>query len=130
MIRPFRLARIALAAESLRLRHFLSRIVTRIVFGFVALLMVFGAVIFAHVAAWHWLRGMLPGSAVGLIFAGFDLVLAAIFGVLSMRSTPGVAEREALAVRERALDDAANSLSVSAITMRIAESFMTSRSRR
>ncbi len=60
----------------------------------------------------------LPARIVGLIFAGIDLVLALILAWLALRSSPGKAEREALAIRERALEDATELVSMSALLIR------------
>lgn len=45
----------------------------------------------------------------------------------AIRSTPGIVVREALAVRRRAVDDAAGSLSASALLLRAIELILTSR---
>ena len=100
---PFSLGKVALEAEGLRLRHMAKRLVVRVVLGYFALGMVFGAVTFLHVAGWFWLRDYLRPAPVALIFTGIDLLLGLILGVLAVRSSPGRVEREALAIRRRAL---------------------------
>jgi hypothetical protein len=130
MFRPIRLARIALSAELLRLRYRVRRTATRAVIGLCALLFLLGVLFFAHIAVWYWLRESMRAQYVALIFAGVDLLLAAILGVVAMSSSPGVAERGALAVRDRALEDASASVSLSALAMRLLELFMVTRARR
>jgi hypothetical protein len=118
-VRPLRLVRIALAAEALRLRYQLRRTVVRAAIGMIALALLLGALAFAHVAAWNWLRTSLAPGQIALIFAGVDLLLAMVLAWVALNSSPGTVEREARAVRERALDDANDSLSVAALLLRL-----------
>jgi hypothetical protein len=129
-VRSFQLLRLAIEAEGLRLRHQARRTFGRLVLGYFAVLLLFGALTFGHVAAWYWLRENMAGQYVALIFAGVDLSLAAILAVLASRSTPGVLELEALEVRRRALDDAAGSLSVMTLLLRAVDLWMSARSRK
>ena len=126
---PLRLLRVALEAEALRLGQQARRTVIRVVLGYFALVLMFGAVAFLHVAAWFWLRTMLPAQTAGLIFAGADLVAGLILMALALRSAPGIVEREALAVRRQALEDAAGSLSVSAMLIQLFGRLFLSRGR-
>jgi len=122
---PFRLVRIAAEAEGVRLRGMLSRIVTRAVVGVIAVAFMLGAVVFAHVAAWYWLRMGLEQdflTATGILGGG-DLLMAIILGFLASRSTPSRIEREALDVRRKAIQGMAGTLSVAQLAiplMRIA----------
>jgi amino acid transporter len=115
----FRLARIALAAEELRLRYLIRRAIARAVLGAIAVILFLGVLIFGHIAAWDWLVRTMQPFQVALIFAGADLILGVILLFLALRSTPGAAERNALAVRERALDEAAESLTITAMVVRL-----------
>jgi MFS family permease len=130
MVRPFRLARIALSAELLRLRHQVRRAISRAILGMIALALLFGALLFGHVAGWYWLRQDMSPQLVALIFMGVDLLLALIVAGVAISSSPGEAERSALAVRESALEDVAESVSVSALLIRLFEVVMASRPRR
>ena len=123
---PFSLGKVALEAEGLRLRHMAKRLVVRVVLGYFALGMVFGAVTFLHVAGWFWLRDYLRPAPVALIFTGIDLLLGLILGVLAVRSSPGRVEREALAIRRRALEDIAAQMTVSALAMQLVNRFIRS----
>jgi hypothetical protein len=114
-MRTLRLARIAAEAEGLRLRYSARRAVVRIVLGLVALGLLFGALVFCHIAAWYWLRQSWDRSPAALIIAGGELVLALILVLLAARSSPGRVEAEALAVRRRALEAAGSSLAFSAL---------------
>ena len=128
-MRAFRLARIAMEAERLRLSHHARRTAFRVVLGCFAMALLLLALGFLHVAVWYWLREILPGKHVAAIFVGADVLLALILGLLAIRSAPGRVELEALAVRRRALDDAAASVTVSAFAIRLLEMVM-SRSRK
>ncbi|HEX3993397.1 MAG TPA: hypothetical protein VHX39_19660 [Acetobacteraceae bacterium] len=119
MVHPLRLLRIALEAERLRLGLHAGRTVRRAVMGCIGLVLLVGAFGFGHVAAWYWLRETLVPKYVALIFAGTDLLFALLLFVLASRSTAGLAEVEALAVRRRALDDATDALRISAVIGRL-----------
>jgi signal transduction histidine kinase len=116
---PLRLLRIALSAEGLRRRHHFRRILARAVVGGVALALFLGGLVFAHVAAWLALSEVMATRYVALVFAAADLLLALILALIAARSAPGRVEREALEVRRRALDEAADSLTVSALLIRL-----------
>ena len=111
----------------LRLSYQARRTANRFVFGCFAAALLLGAVGFLHVAAWYWLREFLAGKYVALIFGGVDLLVAVILAVLASRSTPGRLELEALDVRRRALDDAAGSLTISSLLVRVIDLLISSR---
>jgi hypothetical protein len=118
-MRPFRLARIAAEAEGVRLRGLVSRIVTRAVLAIIALLFVLGAVAFAHVAAWYWLRIGMDQTflAAAGILGGGDLLVAVVLGFLASRSTPSRVELEALDVRRKALQAIGSTLSLAQLVI-------------
>ncbi|MGA3003240.1 MAG: hypothetical protein ABSE20_16125 [Acetobacteraceae bacterium] len=126
---PLRLLRIALEAERLRMGLHARRVAGRVVMGSIALVLLLGGLGFGHVAAWFWLRSYLAGQYVALIFAGVDLVIALLLFLVAFRSSPGLAEVEALAVRRRALESATEALSISALMLRLLEQLLRSRSR-
>jgi len=109
-MRPLRLASVALEAEALRLRYHLRRVIARVIFAILTLVLGCGTLLFLHIAAWYWLRQSLPPHQVGLIFAAIDLTLTAVLAFLAARSRPGKLEREAAEVRRRALSEATDSL--------------------
>ena len=107
-MRALRLARLAAEAEGLRIRLMLRRTVTQAVLAVVALVFLILAVAFANIAVWFWLRlgfGWTQPVA-GAVMAAVDLLLAAVLAAVAARSRPGRAEREALAVRRHALENA------------------------
>jgi hypothetical protein len=118
-MRTLRLARIAAEAEGLRLRYSARRTVVRAVLGMIALAFLLSALVFCQIAAWYWLRVSWDRPAAALILGGGELVLAAIFGLLAARSSPGRIEREALAVRRRALEGTTSSLAFSALVTQL-----------
>jgi hypothetical protein len=129
-LHPFRLIRVAIEAEMLRLGLHARRTAGRAVLGCIAVALMLGAIGFGHVAVWFWLRNYLAEQYVALIFAGIDLFLALLLFLLAFRSSPGLAELEALAVRRRALENATQTLSISALLVRLFEQWFRSAPRR
>lgn len=103
------------------------RVVGRVVMGSIALALLVSGLAFGHVAAWYWLRTYLVGQYVALIFVGIDLVFALLLFFLAFRSSPGLAEVEALAVRRRALEQAGESLTMTALIARVVGQVVRSR---
>ena len=105
-MRPVLLGRIAAEAEGVRLRGLMRRVVIRALLAVIALLFALGAIIFAHIALWYWLRtaqGQTYPMAAGIL-GGADLLAAAVFACLAMRSAPSRTELEALDVRRKAIE--------------------------
>ena len=63
---------------------------------------------------WLALRLRFEPIPATLILLGVNLVIAAIFGVVAARSSPGHTEQEALRVRRQALDAARGTLALAA----------------
>ncbi|MBV9251415.1 MAG: hypothetical protein JO227_19460 [Acetobacteraceae bacterium] len=118
-MQSLRLARIAAEAEGLRLRTQLQRTVMRIGLAVVAFVFLSAALIFAHIAVWYCLRLYAGWGQPGTGFAvmGGDLVITLVLLLLASRSSPGRVELEALQVRQRALQSAARTVTVSAALM-------------
>jgi hypothetical protein len=114
-MRAVNLTKVAAEAEILRIQHMLKRQGMRAAFGLVAVLFVLGVLVLAHIAGWQVLRLYAPPIYATLILLGVDLVIAAIFGILAARSSPSHHEREALAIRQRALHEARSSLALGAL---------------
>ena len=68
----------------------------------------------AEATGWLALRYFVESIPATLILLGVNLVIAAIFGVLAARSSPGHTEQEALRVRRKALDAARGTLAFTA----------------
>jgi hypothetical protein len=88
----------------------LAREGRRAAFGAIALVFALAVLTLAEVAGWQGLRLRVEAIAATCILLGINLVIAAIFGLLAARSSPAHAEREALRVRQQALDAARGSL--------------------
>jgi hypothetical protein len=113
-MRSINLLRAAAEAELLRLRTMLVRQGRRAAFGAVAVVFVLGVLILGEVAGWQVLRLYVAAISATLILLGINLAIAAVFGGLAARSTPGQVEREALRVRRQAIDAARGALSLTA----------------
>lgn len=118
-VRVLRLARIAAEAEGLRLRRQARRAAIRGVLGLIALVWLAAAAVFAHIAVWNWLAASLHWTPLGTawIMAGGDAGIAIVLCLIAALLGPGKVEKEALAVRARAVDAATNSLAVSAMLL-------------
>jgi 4-amino-4-deoxy-L-arabinose transferase-like glycosyltransferase len=114
-MRAANLAKVAAEAELLRIQHMLKRQGVRAAFGLVAVLFAISVLVLAHVAGWQVLQLYVLPIYATLILLVFDLVIAAVFGLLAVRSSPSHAEREALAIRQRALHEARSSLALGAL---------------
>jgi len=114
-VRSVNLLKLAAEAEWLRLRALMKRQALRGAYSAIAALFAVAVLTLAEVAAWQGLRLKVAAIAATLILLGIDLVLAALFGYLAARSSPGSTEREALHVRRQALDAARGSLALTAL---------------
>ena len=113
-MRSINLLRLALDAEMLRLRAMATRQGRRAAFGSVAFIFALAVLALAELAGWQGLRLRVEAIPTTLILLGINLVIAAVFGLLAARSSPGLAEREALQVRRQALDAVRGSLLLTA----------------
>jgi len=111
-MRALRLAQIAAEAEALRLRRIARRTVFRAVYAVLALFFVVAALGVVHVFGWlELVRFVTPISAT-LILIGVDLLIAVIFGILAASAGPGRIEKEALQIRNTAVQQAKRSFGV------------------
>ena len=113
-MRSINLLKLALDAEILRLRAMATRQGRRAAFGSIALIFALAVLALAEMAGWQGLRLRVEAIPTTLILLGINLLTAAVFGLLAVRSSPGHAEREALQVRRQALDAARGSLLLTA----------------
>jgi hypothetical protein len=114
-MRSVDLLRIAIEAETLRLRHMLRRHGTRAALGVVASVFAVSVLVLCDVAGWQVLRLYVTPLYATLILLGVNLVLAIAFMLLAVRSSPSHAEREALMIRQQALQGAQGSLALAAL---------------
>jgi len=113
-VRSINLLKVALDAELLRLRTMMARQGRRAAFGVIALIFALVVLALAEVTGWLALRHQVASIPATLILLGINLVIAAVFGFLAARSSPGHTEQEALRVRRQALDAARGSLAFTA----------------
>jgi hypothetical protein len=92
----------------------LARQGRRAAFGALATIFAVIVLALAEVAGWQVLRFYFVGIHATLILLGINLIIAAIFGAIAGRSSPGREEREALRVRQDALTAARGALSITA----------------
>jgi uncharacterized membrane protein (DUF485 family) len=118
-VRGLRLARIAAQAELLRLRALLRRQATRVAFAVVAGFFLLAALVGAHVAGAMALAEHVTPIQAALIVAGIDLLIAIILAAIAARDTPGAVEREALALRREAVDQAIETAMVASLLRRL-----------
>ncbi|HYZ63477.1 MAG TPA: hypothetical protein VE650_13590 [Acetobacteraceae bacterium] len=114
-MRAVELAKVAAAAEALRLRRFARRQGMRAAFGAGAA--VFGIAVFVllHVLAYHLLRLGLGPVVSSLILLAVDVIVAGVLAFLAMRNEPDEVEREALAIRRQAVQEAKRAATVMAV---------------
>ena len=113
-MRSVNLLKVAFDAELLRLRAMMARQGRRAAFGAVALIFALAVLALAEVLGWLALRLRFESIPATAILLGTNLVIAAVFGVLAARSSPGHTEQEALRVRRQALDAARGTLAFTA----------------
>jgi hypothetical protein len=113
-VRSVNLLKVAFDAELLRLRAMMARQGRRAAFAVIALIFTLMVLAFAEATGWLALRHRFESIPATLILLGVNLVIAAIFGVLAARSSPGHTEQEALRVRRQALDAARGALAFTA----------------
>jgi uncharacterized membrane protein len=114
-MRSVNLLKIAAEAEVLRYRSMAARQGRRAAFGAIALLFLLAVLALGEVAAWLALYRRFEPIETTLILLGINLVIAIVFGLLAARSSPSLAEREALRVRQQSLDAARGALSLAAL---------------
>jgi hypothetical protein len=113
-VRSINLVKVAVDAELLRLRAMTARQGRRAAFAVIALIFAFVVLALAEATGWLALRHRFESIPATLILLGVNLVIAAIFGVLAARSSPGHTEQEALRLRRQALDAARGALAFTA----------------
>jgi hypothetical protein len=111
-MRTGNLAKVAAEAEILRIKHMLKRQGIRAGFGLVAAVFVLADLVLIDVVIWQLLRMIVAPIFATLILLVVNLLLSVVFGVLAAKSSPGQTEREALAIRQRAVAEARNSLAL------------------
>ncbi len=105
-MRSVELAKVAAAAESLRLKRIASRQVMRGVYGAGAAVFAIGVLVLVHVVIYHLLTpGLVTPLWASVILLAIDAVAAGILYVLARSNTPDAIETEALEVRRQAVTE-------------------------
>jgi hypothetical protein len=114
-MRSVNLAKVAIEAEILRYKSIAARQGRRAGFGVVALIFGLGFLVTAEIAGWQTIRMYILPIYATLCVMGFNLLIAAGFVMIAMRSSPGRTENDALAVRKRAVQALQTSMTISAL---------------
>jgi MFS family permease len=114
-MRSVNLAKVAIEAEILRYKSMAARHGRRAAFGVVALIFGLGFLVTAEIAGWQAIRMYILPIYATLCVLGFNFVIAAVFAVVAMRSSPSRSEIDALAVRKKAVQALQTSMTISAI---------------
>ena len=115
-MRTVDLGRTAAQAEVVRLKRLIHRQIMRAVWGAVAVVFVIAVLVMVHVVAYFALVPALLSPLLGAVaLLVFDIVVAAIFGLLAKSGAPDAVEAEAKLVRDEALIGMRQSLAVSAL---------------
>lgn len=118
-MRTLRLAGVAVRAERLRLRRLARRMALRAALGAAAAVFTVLALAGLHIAIALCLAERMPARHAVLWVAAGDVALALLLAWLAMRLTrPGLAEREARAVRRQALAPIRDLLAVGRVALR------------
>jgi len=114
-MRTVELAKVAAAAEALRLRRMAHRQGMRAAYGAGAAVFCIAVLVLLHVVAFFALVPQVSPLVASVILLGVDLPIAAILGILAMSKKPDAIEEEALLVRQQAVVEMRRSLTIMAI---------------
>jgi hypothetical protein len=114
-MRAVKLAKVAAQAEKLRLRALAQRQVRRGIYGAVATVFAVGALALGHVVAFLAIVPSLGSLWTSVVLLAFDLVVAVVLGTLAALLKPGEIEAEAQRLKETALRQMRQDLTVAAL---------------
>jgi hypothetical protein len=114
-MRSVNLIKVAIEAEILRYKSMAAHHGRRAAFGVVALIFGLGFLISLEIAGWQTIRMYILPIYATLCVMGFNLLVAAGFAIVALRSSPGWAEIDALEVRKKAVQGLQTSLTISAL---------------
>ena len=123
-MRSVELAKVAAAAEALRLRRIARRQAMRGGFGAIAGVFAGAVLVVLHVLLWHVLLRWVSPVQSTLIVLVVDVVIAAVFGFLASRNTPDTIEREAKQIRQQAMIELKHSLTLMSMVAQTANAAM------
>ena len=114
-MRSVDLAKVAAAAEALRLRRIARRQALRGAYGAVALVFAIAVLVVLHVVIWSALLLVVSPLLASVILLAIDAVGLIVFGIMALRSTPDSIETEAKQIREQAVIEMRQSLTVMSV---------------
>ena len=114
-MRTVELAKVAAAAEALRLRRIAHRQGMRAAYGAGAA--VFGIAVFVllHVVAYHLMVPRFSPLTASLVLLAVDAVAAGVLAYLTLGNVPDAMEQEALTIRQQAVVEMRKSLTVTSL---------------
>lgn len=119
-MRAVELAKVAAAAEALRLRRIAHRQMMRVAYGAGAVVFIIAVFVLLHVVAYDLLLNWLSPVIASLILLVFDLIVGGLLGYLAMSNKPDPIETEALAVRKQALIEMKRSITMMSVAGQVA----------
>ena len=128
-MRAVELAKVAAAAEALRLRRLARRQAIRAGLGAGAAVFAIAGFVLLHVLAYTLLLAVVRPWVAALILLAVDLVIAGVLGAMAMRNEPDRIEQEALAVRRQSLLEMKRAVTFMAIAGELTGVAIRSRSR-
>jgi hypothetical protein len=123
-MRAVELAKVAAAAEALRLRRIARRQGMRVAFGAGAAVFAVAVLVGLHVVGWNALQPRLTPLQASLVVLAVDLVITLVLGFMAIRNAPDAIELEAKAIREQALIEMRQSLTVMSMAAGVARMAM------
>lgn len=128
-MRTVELAKVAVAAEALRLRRIARQQAVRAAVGVAAGIFAISALATLHLVAWTAIRPYLSPLITALILLAFDIVVCGILAVMAIRGVPDPIEAEAKALRVQALEEMKRSLTVMGMAAEVAGTVFRARAR-
>lgn len=128
-MRAVELAKVAAAAEALRLRRIARRQAIRAGLGAGAAVFAIAVFVLLHVLAYDLLLAVVRPWVAALILLAVDLVIAGVLGLMAMRNEPDRIEQEALAVRRQSLVEMKRAVTFMAVASEVTGLVIRSRSR-
>lgn len=114
-MRAVELAKVAAAAEALRLRRITRRQIFRAAYGAGAAVFAIGVLVLLHVVAYHAMVPNVSPLVASAILLAFDLIVAGVLGYLAISNTPDAIEDEAKMIRQQAVFEMRKAVTVMAL---------------
>lgn len=119
-MRTVELAKVAVAAEALRLRRVARRQAMRVAFGAGAAVFAIAVFVVLHILLWQFLLRWISPIQATLAVLALDVIVAGILGYLAASNAPDTIEEEAKTIRVQALAEMKRSLTVMGMAAEVA----------